>query len=462
MKLSRLSSQRSFDTAALIFVLASQGLGGCAEPDPGASDSDDEDLATSELYRIRRDAGSNKPATNADAGMTMPTPAKDAGAGMVMPPASTNPTTNTWTRCSDEFSNCTFNGLRDVRITTADGRSTVAEFYQQVLCNVSNFGSDPAPGVSKHCEYGPQKMTTLAMPSSMMATQIDLTQIPLGSRGYSVDRVQPNSEPPVPDTIGAFRTVCSMSHMGFDDPIVFPGKPGSSHLHVFFGNTLTNASSTADSLATSGNGTCRGGTVNRTAYWVPAVIDTRTHKVVEPLEGDFYYKTGYRGIAPSAVQALPKGLRMIAGSANSTGPQDMANWGCLDGSLTGPAIQNCAAGQQIQMTVIFPQCWDGKNLDSSDHKSHMAYANGTCPSTHPVPLPELTFNIRYKVEEANAPTYWRLASDMYDTSLPGGYSAHADWFGGWKEDIMNTFIKNCDDKSVDCHSNLLGDGREIF
>ena len=64
--------------------------------------------------------------------------------------------------------------------------------------------------------------------------------------------------------------------MAFDDPIVYPGQVGKSHLHVFFGNTGANANSTAASIAGSGNSTCDGGTVNRSAYWVPALIDTRS------------------------------------------------------------------------------------------------------------------------------------------------------------------------------------------
>jgi hypothetical protein len=28
----------------------------------------------------------------------------------------------------------------------------------------------------------------------------------------------------------------------------------------------------------------------------------------------------------------------------------------------------------LQLDVIFPDCWDGRHLDSPDHKSHMAYS----------------------------------------------------------------------------------------
>jgi len=57
----------------------------------------------------------------------------------------------------------------------------------------------------------------------------------------------------------------------------------------------------------------------------------------------------------------------------------------------------CPGG--IRATIIFPSCWDGVNLDSPDHQSHVAYAPGSerlgglagdqCPSTHPVRIPQV-------------------------------------------------------------------------
>ena len=66
------------------------------------------------------------------------------------------------------------------------------------------------------------------------------------------------------------------------------------------------------------------------------------------------------------------------------------------------------------------------------------------------------------LREKDAPLRWRLSSDVYDRSLPGGYSAHGDWFNGWKSDISDAFAKNCLQTQKDCHAHLLGDGRKIF
>jgi hypothetical protein len=276
----------------------------------------------------------------------------------------------------------------------------------------------------------------------------------------------PSQVPGAPTDIGAFREPCEFSHMAFDDPIVYPGQPGRSHLHVFFGNADASASTTAASLANSGASTCAGGTLNRSAYWVPAMIDTRTGTPIKPIASIFYYKTGYNGIAPASVRPLPQGLRMVAGSAKNAVPSGPFRYGCVNGpdqGWYGQAIPNCSVGSDLLMEVAFPQCWDGVNLDSPDHISHMANPeSGKCPASHPVPVPEIRFEIHYAITAADAPSRWRLASDAYDPALPGGYSGHGDWFSGWDQAIMDTMVANCEQLARDCHAYLLGDGRTLY
>ncbi|MGH1494118.1 MAG: hypothetical protein ACRBK7_32785, partial [Acidimicrobiales bacterium] len=61
---------------------------------------------------------------------------------------------------------------------------------------------------------------------------------------------------------GQFRAACQYSHFAYDDPIIYPGQVGRSHLHMFFGNTKTNAHSTTDSIVNSGGGSCNGFELN--------------------------------------------------------------------------------------------------------------------------------------------------------------------------------------------------------
>lgn len=290
------------------------------------------------------------------------------------------------------------------------------------------------------------------------ASRASSSQFPSGSAGASsVRTAATNEQPAASDGTGNFRILCDYSHMAFDDPIVFPNQPGRSHLHTFFGNTGTNASSNSESIVRNGNSTCRGGTINRSAYWVPAMMDTRTGRPVVPLNAMFYYKTGYNGVRPADVRPLPAGLRMIAGDPTNRSPNGNFRFYCYN---TGNQIQtfpNCPVGDELVTEVFFPQCWDGVNLDSPDHKSHMAYARNGCPASHPVALPQITFNVHYTITEANQTANWRFSSDTYDG--PPGYSSHGDWWNGWDQSVMEGWVRNCLNTALDCHAHLLGNGQ---
>ena len=94
-----------------------------------------------------------------------------------------------------------------------------------------------------------------------------------------------------PDVVGAFRFICTAGQVLPDDPIVYPGQPGKSHLHQFYGNDAANASSTYASLRASGGSTCNKGpfAANRSAYWMPAMLDA-SGEVVKPQFVAIYYK----------------------------------------------------------------------------------------------------------------------------------------------------------------------------
>ena len=322
-----------------------------------------------------------------------------------------------------------------------------------------------------------EQPATVVPPLMQSSVQIAAALLPLGAVGFAVDRVVPTLEAPVPQASGSFRTTCDYSHMAYDDPIVYPGLPGASHLHTFFGNKGTSAASTAESIRTTGNSTCRGGTINRTAYWVPSMIDTVTKKPIPPDVGNFYYKQAYQLDPASPMQSLPAGLRMIAGNPSNTtaigasGYRFRCQGGPNDSNdQYGPTIPSCDAAAQVVQEIFFPPCWDGKNLDAPDHKSHMSYpvpslqAPGTwaCPSSHPVIVPQVTFNVAYTVPTDGATKTWRLASDTYDSAQPGGYSSHGDWFNGWKQDVLDAWHSKCVAAHRDCHSHLLGDGRAMY
>lgn len=326
---------------------------------------------------------------------------------------------------------------------------------------------------------GPNAMASHGGMASKLMPEVDgsgLVSPAVGSSGPQIQTLDPTLAAKYglttnPSEIGAFRTVCDVSHMAFDDPIVAPGRPGASHLHTFFGNTGVTSATTSQTLLSTGNSTCHGGTLNRSSYWVPAVIDTATGVPVKPRTAIIYYKQGYNIADSSIFVQVPQGLKVIAGSAmnsidvRATNPwaESAYTWRCMSLTTGAPVIDsqqipNCAVGTELWMLVTFPQCWDGVNLDSPDHKSHMAYpSGGRCPATHPKVIPEISYQIVYPYGAVTAK--WRLASDMYDESLPGGRSAHGDYMMGWQQDIIQAWQRNCINGRRDCHADLLGDYR---
>lgn len=284
------------------------------------------------------------------------------------------------------------------------------------------------------------------------------------------------------DGSGAFRTHCLESHASHDDPLVFPGQPGAAHHHIFFGNPDVNADTTMEDIGTASHTSCDGGTLNRSAYWVPALYDAHGDRIgyVEPL---FYYKTGYH-VPASTVTPPPRGLRMIAGDAHATAPQgtQVVRFRC--GSWQ-PArrwfdpgdpldhvdyLPDCPQDDLLEMRVTFPQCWDGQNLSAPDHKSHMAYpyeakppmaGTGACPASHPIAIPEISYNFAiYVTAETGSPSTWRFSSDRADVTAPG-VSLHADWINGWDERTMDAIVENCLRPARECGVGLLGDGTRL-
>ena len=321
--------------------------------------------------------------------------------------------------------------------------------------------------------------TGMTKPTGLLPA-INLDKIPARGVAYTTPRIQPaphpfangDSQGPNPSDSGSFRLGCTFSHMGFYDPLVNPGQEGPDlfHLHTFVGNAGINKDSTSASLATGGS-TCAGGTLNMSAYWFPTMIDTTDGTPIAPSGFLVYYKTGYGGVKLPDIKVIPEGLHMISGSAggNPANPSTAGRFVCVGGN-NGVGWQatippNCYQDNSLIMEVSFPQCWDGVNLDSPDHKTHMAETTGSgCPKTHPVALPHISFEIYYdlaKVKLANMKN-WRLSSDNYATTSPGGYSAHGDYMFKWDLKTIQTFTKNCDNVPTDCHANLLGDGTWLY
>lgn len=262
---------------------------------------------------------------------------------------------------------------------------------------------------------------------------------------------------------GQFRLACEYSHFSYDDPIIYPAQPGKSHFHMFFGNTETNADTTENELINSGGGTCQGYELNRSAYWVPALLDGKGNAVV-PYQIIIYYKTK----SPESVIPMPQGLQMIGGNDlnDSFETRDELHWSCGDSGnkyKETNRIPDCG-GDVINASVQFPNCWDGVNLSkpAPDYTSHLTYVNENqpCPSSHPQRLPQISFLIYWR--GADSVDGWHLSSDNLDApgATPGG-SLHADWWGAWNDETIELWTFNCLRASRNCTYGQTGTSRQL-
>jgi hypothetical protein len=280
---------------------------------------------------------------------------------------------------------------------------------------------------------------------------------------------------------GAFRFLCEPGQLLYEDPIVYPGQPGASHLHQFFGNREANASSAFESLRTTGGSTCNwmkdaNGdflpiAANRSAYWVPALLDG-TGNVVRPDYLTVYYKrhTTMNGCRPTGQAVpigtcvpLPHGLRYIFGRslANLAGTLDKGYEYRCEAPDTGhyanleDVLAACPPGFRIIGWASAPSCWDGTHLDSPNHRDHMAYADwvpgeGTlqCPPTHPYLIPHFELGQVWNVDGLD-PSKLQLSSDSAAPGEKRGSTYHADWWGAWDDGVMMTWNDNCIEKALD-------------
>ncbi|MCC7053626.1 MAG: DUF1996 domain-containing protein [Gemmatimonadaceae bacterium] len=380
--------------------------------------------------------------------------------------------TGPWTFCGALGASCQFAGRRDVRLVSGETVVLRGEVFGQLRCAVDAFGApDMTPPAGARCEYGPLALRTLANPRPAGSPLPATVQVALGATGWGSGRSRRgDTDSPLSVGEGIFRTSCQLAGIQFSDPVGNPARVGPVPLSVFFGNTAFAAATVTPAARTTGNSTCRGGTLDRSAYYLPAVVDTQSGEVQVPGDGVFHLGTGLN-VDPASLHAVPRGLVMLAGDMTARRLQRyITEWTCRTRWVQNDGtIPACPVGDAVRLSVHFPQCWDGVHLDSPNHRSHMAYAvylggpqRSSCPSTHPVVLPQLTQVVEYEVRAGASPHNWRLATDNYPRSTRGGLSAHAYWVNGWDPATMNAIVSECLVRGVDCGLGLIGRGVELF
>ncbi|MFB9451098.1 DUF1996 domain-containing protein [Dactylosporangium vinaceum] len=334
-----------------------------------------------------------------------------------------------------------------------DAAAPAAEPVSALQSGVSGSSSDGSAGLGGTSASASASSPASASPTSAKAPAAVGGWVPVDPAVWKaqVDAYAALSPDPVPAGVGnlaEFRADCQYSHSAADDPIVFPGLPGASHMHSFVGNKATNAATTPSDLTKFTATTCKP-VLDHSAYWVPTLYDAATNQPVETTGFRVYYRT--RMNTSTGQFPMPNGLRMIAGDAKKSVPTPRGSQGQFYCAFYGPGDLDgiarstngnwpiCGGDATLHFMLAFPDCWDGKNLDSPNHKDHVAFgANNACPKTHPVKIPAVTFDIQYGAKGTTAGYY--LSSDKQGASAS---SMHGDAFIMWDQTTMNKRTKNC-------------------
>lgn len=229
------------------------------------------------------------------------------------------------------------------------------------------------------------------------------------------------------------------------DPIINPDCL-SDHVHTFYGAASMRPETTyADLRNVNGNS----GNVeeNKSLYWHPTVYevdpDTNVHTKI-----DIYFASAYYIWTTGKATAFPDGFKMIAGfngirearaQAECVAPFDCERDNCDTDDTSFFPVSGCA---ELEASMAFPTCWDGTNIDSEDHMSHVSYDidggifDGDCPKSHPIKLPEIQFFFRI--------VSYRGGKHIF---ADGTSFYHADYISGWKQNELQTVLDGCENDS---------------
>ncbi|MFI6053849.1 DUF1996 domain-containing protein [Streptomyces violascens] len=292
---------------------------------------------------------------------------------------------------------------------------------------------------------------------------------PARSDFVDIRSVRPNVATPRPGrgaSTGTFTSDCGRNQNGKRNPdnvIVAPGvSNGAHHMHDYVGNQATDAFSSDADLA-RGSTSCRNQGDKSTYYWpVVRVLnqgndtdanadgggkDRNVGKIQTPAQATIQLV----GSPVSKVTAMPRFLRIITGDAKAfTNGNANANasWSCtgFENRQLKDKYPLCPQGSKVVRTFKFQSCWDGRNTDSANHRTHVAFADkrGACPAGFKA-IPQLVQRIVYDVP-AKAGTF---AVDSFPEQLHKPVTDHGDFIDVFSDQLMGKAV-NCINTGRSC------------
>ncbi|WP_240982431.1 DUF1996 domain-containing protein [Streptomyces sp. S3(2020)] len=264
---------------------------------------------------------------------------------------------------------------------------------------------------------------------------------------------------------GTFATSCGVNANGLfnsDNVIVAPGvSNGAHHFHDYIGNQANNAFADDNELANGGTSCVDQG--DKSSYYWPVLrlqngtqeqdagapgggIEGNAGEIVTPKDVTLTFV----GSPNSKVTAMPRLLRIITGDAkafvNGTTNAN-ASWSCtgFEDRQLKDKYPVCPQGSDVVRTFKFQSCWDGRNIDSANHRTHVAFAqaDGACPAGFEA-IPQLVQRIVYDVDAPSLQDGGRtsplFAVDAFPEQLHKPVTDHGDFINVFDEGLMNEMV----------------------
>lgn len=290
----------------------------------------------------------------------------------------------------------------------------------------------------------------------------------------SVNPNAPRGPQPSDASSGTFSSECGVNAGGLfnsDNIIVAPGVTnGAHHFHDYIGNQSNNGLATIDDLAKAET-SCKDqgdkssyywpvlrvqdGTVERDAGAPGGGTEGNAGKIVTPKEVTLTFV----GNPVSKVTPMPRLLRIITGDAKAfvNGPANAnASWSCtgLEDRQLKDKYPLCPDGSDVVRTFRFQSCWDGQNVDSANHRTHVAFADagGNCPQGFKA-IPQLVQRIVYDVQapsvQDGGKTVPLFAVDSFPENLHKPITDHGDFINIFDEGLMQE-VADCINQGRTC------------
>jgi hypothetical protein len=292
---------------------------------------------------------------------------------------------------------------------------------------------------------------------------------PVAADFVDITTVQPNV-PQKPGnggnaSTGTFTSSCGVNankKFNTDNVIVAPGVTnGAHHLHDYVGNQSNDAFATNDDLAKAET-TCQNQGDKSTYYWPVLRVQDGTQEFDADkngggLEGNVgkvlqakQAQIEFIGNPQSKVVEMPTFLRIITGDAKAftNGPANAnAHWSCTgfeDKVQLTDKYPICPQGSSVVRSFAFQSCWDGQNIDSANHRTHVAFAgaDGNCSGGFKA-IPQLTMRLVYDVP---APTLENgqvknpYAVDGFPEQVHKAITDHDDFINVFDASLMREMV----------------------